>query len=170
MLGKYKKKKPKIDKTSFIAPSADVIGDVTVGEESSIWFGASVRADEQAIEIGKRTSIQDNCSVHVCPHHPTIIKDDVTVGHNAVIHGCTVNSNCIIAIGSVLLNGCIIGKNSVIGAGAVVMENQKIPPNSLAVGIPAKVVKRLMPADVKKIKENADEYVSLAKKYLKQKL
>lgn len=170
MIHKYQNKKPKIHKTAFVAPSADVIGDVTVGEDSSLWFGASVRGDEQAIIIGKRTSIQDNTSVHVCPRHPTIIKDDVTVGHNAVIHGCTVNSNCIIAIGAILLNGCVIGKDSIIGAGAVVMENQKIPPRSLAVGIPAKVIRKLSDNDVKVIKENADEYVKLAKTYLKEKL
>jgi len=166
MIHTFNGKKPKIGKTTFVAPSADVIGDVTVGANSSIWYGAVLRGDEQSINIGKNTSIQDNCSVHVCPNHPTIIGDNVTVGHNAVIHGCAVGSNCIIAIGAILLNGCAIGKDSVVGAGAVVMENAKIPPRSLVVGIPGKVIRTLTDADVKKIKENADEYVNLAKSYL----
>ncbi|MFH1978657.1 MAG: gamma carbonic anhydrase family protein [Candidatus Aenigmatarchaeota archaeon] len=169
MIKKFEGKKPDVHKDAFIAETASLVGDVSVGEQSSVWYSAVIRADQQSVKIGNRTSIQDNATIHVCPGHPTVIKDGVTVGHNVIVHGCTIESNCIIGMGAILLNGCKIGKNSVIGAGAVVMENAVIPPQSLAVGIPAKVIRKLTEQDIQKIKENAQEYVKLTEQYLKQK-
>ncbi|MBU0530653.1 MAG: gamma carbonic anhydrase family protein [Candidatus Aenigmatarchaeota archaeon] len=168
MIYKYKDKRPNIHKTVFIAPSADIIGDVIIGENSSVWFNSVVRGDESTITIGKNTNIQDCTTIHGCGHHPVLIKDGVTVGHDACVHGCTINSDCIIGMGATLLNGCVIGKESIIGAGAVITENTKIPPRSLVVGVPAKVVRKITANNLRQIKENAEEYILLKKEYLKR--
>ncbi len=132
---------PSLDEKTFIADGARVIGAVTMKEFSSLWFNVVVRGDVNRIEIGKYSNIQDNSVVHVADAHPTLIGDYVTVGHNAIIHGCTIEEHCLIGMGAVVLNGAVIGKGSIIAAGAVVKENQVIPPHSLVVGIPAKIVK-----------------------------
>jgi len=168
MIHSFQGKKPRIHKSVFVAPSAEIIGDVEVGENSSVWFNAVIRGDESSIKIGKNTSIQDNSTVHVCHGRPTIIKDNVTIGHNCIIHGCTVNSDCIIGMGATILNHAEIGKESIIGAGAVVKEKAVIPPRSLAAGVPAKIIRKLTDEDVKRIKRNAEEYVKLRSQHLKQ--
>ncbi len=154
-------KKTKIDNDTFIADSADVMGDVTIGKNSSIWYNVTVRGDLSYISIGEMTNIQDNAVVHVDDNEPCIIGDNVSVGHNAVVHGCTVEDNCLVGMGSIVLNGAVIGKGSMIAAGAVVLENAVIPPNSLVVGIPGKVVRELTEDEINKNIWNAERYEKL---------
>ncbi len=156
---------PNIHPEAFVAPTADVIGNVSVGKGSSLWFGAVVRSDMERIEIGENTSIQDNCTLHADAGLPAIIGNNVTVGHNAIVHGCTVGDNTVIGMHSTILNGAVIGKNCLIGAGAVVKENSVIPDNSLVVGIPAKVIRTLDDANTQKQIENAREYAALGAVY-----
>ena len=165
MIQEFEGKKPQVHETVFVAATAEVIGDAVIGEGSSVWPGAVIRGDLAPIRIGENSSMQDNCVIHGDPGILTTIKDFVSIGHGAIVHGATVGSNCIIGMGSILLNGCDIGENSIVGAGAVVKEGEKIPPKSLAVGIPAKVVRSLTEEDIQKIRQNALEYVELAKKH-----
>lgn len=162
MLYDFDGKVPIIAKNTFIAESADIIGDVTVGEGSSIWFGACLRGDEGKIEIGRNSNIQDNATVH----SETNIGDGVTVGHNAIVHGCTVCDNVLIGMGATVLDGAVIGESSIVGAGALVTGKKVFPPKSLILGSPAKLVREMTDDEVESIKKNADEYVHLSKKYL----
>lgn len=161
MIKILKDKKPNIDKDAFVAESAYVIGNVTLGEGSSIWYGAVARGDIAPITIGKFSNIQDNATVHVETSIPTFIGDYTVVGHNAIVHGCTVGNNCLIGMGSIILNGAVIGDNCIIGAGSMVTENKTIPPNSMVIGIPGKVVRQVTEEEVAKIKKNALRYNEL---------
>jgi len=125
----------------YIHPSAVIIGDVTLGTDASVWPTAVLRGDNDAIEIGDETNVQDGAVIHVDPGKPVHVGHRVTIGHRAVIHGCTIGDDCLIGIGAIVLNRAVIGAGSVVGAGAVVLENTIIPPNSLVLGVPAKVVK-----------------------------
>lgn len=167
MLRKYKDFSPEIGNNCFIAPSADVIGDVKIGDGSSVWFNAVVRADIAPIRIGKNVSIQDNCMLHVSKDASIEIKDDVAVGHSSTVHSASINSNTIIGMGATLLNNSRIGKNCIIGAGSLVTEGTDIPDNSVAMGIPAKVVKQVTDAHLERIRRNIQEYVELNADYLK---
>ena len=168
MILSFRNKAPKIHAEAFVAPTADVIGNVCVGKGSSLWFGAVIRSDMERIEIGENTSIQDNCTVHADEGLPAIIGNNVTVGHNAIVHGCTIGDNTVIGMHSTILNGAVIGKNCLIGAGAVVKENSVIPDNSLVVGIPAKVIRTLDDANTAKQMANAEEYARLGAEYQTQ--
>lgn len=170
MIQQYNKKTPKIAKTVFVAKSADIIGDVEIGEHSSVWYNTVIRADEAPIRIGRNVSVQDGSILHVYPGKGTEIGDNVTVGHNCIIHGCTIGPNCIIGMGAIILSKAEVGEGCIIGAGAVVKEGDKIPPRSLAVGIPAKVVRQTTIDDLKRIEENWKEYSALKGQYMKQKL
>ncbi len=143
MLLEYKGKKPKIGEGVFIAPTAVIIGDVEIGNGSSVWYGAVVRADLSSIRIGENSNIQDNVTMHVDFDQPLTIGDNVTVGHNAVVHGCTIEDNCLIGFNSGVLNGAHVKKGSVVGAGSVVRENQVVGPLHLVVGMPAALKKEL---------------------------
>jgi carbonic anhydrase/acetyltransferase-like protein (isoleucine patch superfamily) len=134
---------PDLDEKTFIAEGVQVIGAVKMKEFSSIWFNTVVRGDVNHIEIGNYTNVQDNSVVHVADDHPTIIGDYVTIGHNAVIHGCTIEDHCLIGMGAIILNGAVVGKGSIVAAGALVRENQVIPPNSMVVGMPGKVIRTI---------------------------
>ncbi len=151
---------PDINEKTFIADGAKVIGKVTMKEFSSLWLNAVVRGDVSHIEIGRYTNIQDNSVVHVADDYPTIIGDYVTVGHNAIIHGCTIEEHCLIGMGAIILNGAVVGKGSIIAAGAVVKEKQIIPPHSLVVGVPGKVVK-FVPEEWDSIHSQAVKYKTL---------
>lgn len=155
----------KIDDTAVIFPGAHIIGDVEIGENVSIWYNAVLRGDVSLIKIGKNSNVQDNCVVHGSKDCPTIIKDNVSVGHGAVVHGCKIEDNVIIGMNSTVLNNAHIGKNSIVGAGAVVSEGKTFPDNSLILGIPAKAVKTLSGELLDSIKENSEEYVKLSKSY-----
>jgi carbonic anhydrase/acetyltransferase-like protein (isoleucine patch superfamily) len=161
MLRPYRGILPQVHPTAFVDESAQVIGDVHIGEESSVWMSAVVRGDVHAIRIGRRSNIQDGTIIHVMSHtHPTTIGDDVTIGHAAVIHGCTVDNQCLIGMGAILLNGAHIGAGSIVAAGTLVVERMTIPPRSLVMGSPGKVRRTLTDAEVAGIQQYADRYVA----------
>jgi carbonic anhydrase/acetyltransferase-like protein (isoleucine patch superfamily) len=152
----------------FAAANATLTGDVTIGNEVGIWFGAVVRADKDRIIIGNRSNIQDNCVVHTSKGHPVTIGNDVSVGHGAILHGCTIGDQVLVGMGAIVLNGARVGQGSVIGAGAVVTEGADIPENSVVVGVPGKIIKKSDEAQQKKILVNAASYVELAREYAKK--
>lgn len=159
---------PQVDKHAFIAPGARIIGDVQIGEYSSIWFNAVLRGDEGAIRIGKRTSIQDNSTIHLYAGYPVYIGDDVTVGHNVILHGCKIGNGSLIGMGSTILDGVEIGDNCFIAANTLITPGKKIPANSFVMGSPGKVVREVSESDLQALKESAEIYVNNAKQYLKQ--
>ncbi len=161
----YKGIMPKVAEDVFIAEGALVIGDVTIGPGSSIWYNTVVRGDIAPITIGRDCNIQDNSTVHVAPGAPTVIGDGVSVGHNAVIHGCTVGDGSLVAIHAVVLTGAVIGAGSMVGAGAVVGERKTIPPRSLVLGVPGKVVRELTEEDVARMAQTTRHYVTLAREH-----
>lgn len=152
----------------YIAEGAVVRGDVTLGEDTSVWFHATVRGDNAPIAIGGQTNIQDNAVVHVEMTHPTLIGTGVTIGHSAIVHGCTIGDNTLIGMGSIIMNGASIGKNCVIGAGALVTQNMVIPDGSLAFGNPAKVIREVTPEELEGNRKNALRYVAEAKEQLEE--
>ncbi|MCQ4350171.1 MAG: gamma carbonic anhydrase family protein [Sulfolobales archaeon] len=160
-LGKW----PKVSPKAMIHPTAYVIGDVEIGEYSSLWHYVVVRGDNDYIRIGKETNVQENSTIHTDSGFPVEIGDRVTIGHNAVIHGAKIGSNVIIGMGAIVLNGAKIGSYSIIGAGAVVTQGTEIPEGSLALGVPARVVRRLNENDIKMIEENAEEYLRHVRRY-----
>ncbi len=163
MIRDLKGKKTNIDRDAFIAESADVMGNISIGKGSSIWYGAVARGDMNYIKIGQFTNIQDNATVHVDTNFPTLLGDYVTVGHNAIIHGCEIGDNTLIGMGSIILNGAKIGKNCIIGAGSLITEGAIIADNSLVIGSPGKVRREISDKEVKSIRENAEIYVKLWK-------
>lgn len=168
MIIPYNGKYPTIGKNVFIAPSAAIIGDVVIADDASVWFGAVVRGDRDRITIGVGTSVQDNCTLHVDTDHPLTIGSQVTIGHNAVVHGCTIEDRVLIGIGAVVLNDAVIGSGSVVAAGAVVAEGMQVGPLQLAAGVPAKIKKTY---DAGREAHNAGEaaiYIGLAKEYASQ--
>jgi gamma-carbonic anhydrase len=166
MIYQFNHKKPQIPESCYISDSVDIIGDVILGEQVNIWFGTVIRGDMHSIKIGDRTNIQDNCTVHVTTEiAPTNIGSDVTIGHNAIIHGCTIEDQCLIGMGAIIMDNAIIRKGSIIGAGAVVKAGDVIEPKSLCVGIPAKVVRKVSNEEYKEIKERASHYVEYAEKF-----
>ena len=167
MILSFKNKSPKIHPSVFIAPGAHVIGDVSIGEGSSVWFTAVLRADIQQIKVGKITNIQDGCLLHVDRDKPCILGDGIVMGHQATAHACHVEDGVLIGIGSRILSGAQIGAFSLIGAGAVVLEDAVIPEFSLVLGVPGKVVRRLTPKEAGAHVPWAQRYASLAKEYKK---
>ena len=148
-----------------ICPNAQVIGDVELGNDVSIWHGAVVRGDTDSITVGNNSNIQDNCVVHCTKGFPVKIGNNVSVGHGAVVHGCTLEDNVLIGMNATVLNGAKIAKNSIVGAGAVVSEGKEFPEGSLILGVPAKLIKQLSPEQIDMIQHNADNYVKLSKQY-----
>lgn len=149
----------------FVAPNATVIGDVILGAESSVFYAAVVRGDSSSIRIGAGTNLQDGVVVHADPDFPTVVGNGVSVGHRAVVHGCTIGDDCLIGMGAVILNGARIGAGSLVAAGAVVGEGAVIPPRSLVAGVPGRVKRELTDDDVARIVANADNYVALARRH-----
>ncbi len=167
MLIPYQKIKPQVPQTVYIAENASLIGDVVIGEESSVWFNVVIRGDVNKIRIGQRTNIQDGTVVHVTHKtHPTIIGDDVTVGHNVTLHGCTVRNACLIGIGATLLDGVEVGDFCLIAAGSLVVPGTKIPPRSMVRGAPAKVVRQLTSDECEQLLQSARNYVGYRLVYL----
>lgn len=157
---------PQFDASVWLAPTAVVIGDVHLGAEASVWFGAMLRGDVHYIRIGAATNIQDLAVVHVSRGtHPCVIQDEVTVGHSAILHGCTVEDQCLIGMGAVVLDGAVVGRGSVVGAKAVVTRDTVIPPRSLVLGAPARVLRPVSDAELDSIRDNARHYVRLARIY-----
>ena len=149
----------------FVAGNATVIGDISLGDGVGIWFGAVLRADKDRISIGDRSNIQDNCVVHTSKGFPVTLGREVSVGHGAILHGCTIDDQVLIGMGAIVLNGARIGKGSLIGAGALVREGMEIPEGSVVVGVPGKVIKQTDAAQQQQIMANAASYVELAKEY-----
>jgi len=149
----------------WCAPNATVVGKVTVGSDVGIWFGAVIRADKDRITIGDRSNIQDNCVVHTSAGFPTTLGCDVSVGHGAILHGCTIKDRVLVGMGAIVLNGAVVGEDSLIGAGAVVTEGMQVPPGSVVLGVPGKAIKQTTPAQREHIRENAASYVKLAGEY-----
>ena len=167
MLRPYRGVSPRVHPTAFIDDSAQVIGDVEIGEESSVWMTVVLRGDVHWIRIGRRTNIQDGTVVHVMNGtHPTTIGDNVTVGHGAIVHGCTIEHQCLIGMGAILLNGSHVGAGSIVAAGALLVEGQKVPPRSLVMGSPGKVKRLLTQAEVADIQVYADRYVGYRLDYM----
>jgi gamma-carbonic anhydrase len=158
---------PTIASSAYIEETAVVIGDVWIGEHSSVWFHAVVRGDVNTIRIGHRTNIQDLCVVHVTHEtHPTCLGDDVTVGHHVVLHGCTVKDRVLIGMGAIIMDGAVIGEDSIVGAGALITEQTIVPPRSLMVGVPAKVKRSITEKELAWIRQSAQNYVRYATQYL----
>ncbi|WP_372508864.1 gamma carbonic anhydrase family protein [Pseudalkalibacillus decolorationis] len=161
----YKGIKPKIDSTVFIADGAIVSGDVSIEEQSTIWFNTVIRGDVAPTHIGKRVNIQDLSMLHQSPNNPLILEDDVTVGHQVTLHSCIIRKKALIGMGSLILDGAEIGKGAFIGAGSLVPPGKKIPPNTLAFGRPAKVVRTLNDEDLKDMERIRTEYVERGQEY-----
>lgn len=155
----------RIHESAYIAEGAVIMGEVSIGEESSIWFHSTVRADRAGVTIGNRSNIQDNTVIHVDEGFPVHIGNNVTIGHGAVIHGCRINDNTLIGMGTVILNGARIGYNCVVGAGSLITQNMIIPDNSLAIGCPAKVMRQVTEEEIRGSRDNAEEYVKEGQEY-----
>ncbi|WP_373331691.1 gamma carbonic anhydrase family protein [Thiopseudomonas alkaliphila] len=156
---------PEIDPSAWVAETAVVIGKVRLAQDSSVWFGAVLRGDNELIQIGVGSNVQDGAVMHTDMGYPLTLGQHVTVGHNAMLHGCSVGDGSLIGINAVILNGAIIGKNCIIGANTLIAEGKEIPDNSLVVGSPGKVVKQLTEQQVTQLKLNATHYVENAKRY-----
>lgn len=166
MIRPYRGVYPKIAASCYIDPSAQLIGDVEIGERSSVWCNATLRGDVNSIRIGEESNVQDNSVIHVEHEiYPTIIGDRVTVGHSVTLHGCIVEDDCLIGIGAIVLNGARIGQGSVIAAGALVPERMQIPAGSMVMGVPAKVKREVTEEEKERFRENAQNYVRYRQTY-----
>ncbi len=173
MIMPYKKILPSLGANTWVAPSADIIGNVTLGKDVSVWFSCVVRGDVHYIRIGDRSNVQDLSMIHVTHHkkddmsdgNPTIIGNDVTVGHRVMLHGCTIEDACLIGMSATILDGAIIGKESIVGAGSLVTKNKIFPPRSLIMGSPAKVVRSLSDDEVTELYASAKRYVAFKNSY-----
>ena len=167
MIKQFENKQPQLGRNVYIPESAVVIGEVILGDEVNIWFGAVVRGDMHYIKIDNRSNIQDNAVVHVTTAvSPTNIGSGVTVGHGAIIHGCTIEDDCMIGMGAIVMDDAVIGSGSLVGAGALVPPNMKVPPKSLVVGMPGKIVREVKNEEYEMIIDRPQEYIELAALYL----
>ena len=164
-----KMKTPTMGKDVFIAPGAAVLGDVVLGDRVNIWFNAVIRADQSKISIGADTNIQDNCVIHVETDADVMIGNGVSIGHGAIVHGCTIGDHTLIGMGAIILNHALIGKNCIIGAGALVTEGTIIPDNSVVIGQPGRVVRQITPEESAENAKNAAHYMEIAAFYMKEK-
>jgi carbonic anhydrase/acetyltransferase-like protein (isoleucine patch superfamily) len=162
----FNKTQPRIHETAFVAENAIIIGDVEIGEDSSVWYGSIIRGDVNFIRIGARTNIQDACVIHVSRKtHPTILEDEITLGHRVTLHGCVVETGCLIGIGACVLDGARIGRNSLVAAGSLVTPGTHIPPRSLVMGSPARVKRELSEDEIKDLARFWQNYVELSRIY-----
>ena len=167
MLRAYRGVTPAVDSTAFLDESAQIIGDVTIGAESSVWMNVVVRGDVHRITIGRRSNLQDGTIVHgMRGTHPTAIGDEVTIGHGAIVHGCTIRDRVLIGMGAILLNGVDVGEDSIVAAGTMLAEETSIPPRSLVMGSPGQVRRALSDAEVASIRDYADRYVGYRLDYM----
>ncbi|PZN10706.1 MAG: gamma carbonic anhydrase family protein [Bacillota bacterium] len=159
---------PRIAPDAYVAPGAAVIGRVYLGEESSVWFGAVLRGDLDEIRLGAGSNVQDNAVLHVDRGQPCLVGRDVTIGHGAIVHGCTIEDECLIGMGAVILSGARVGRGSLVGAGALVPEGREIPPGSLVLGIPARVVRSLTSGEREALRAAAARYRENARRFLRE--
>ena len=165
MIISFRASRPVIHPSAFVAPGADIIGRVRLAKDSSVWFGCVLRGDVNRIVIGQGTNIQDGSILHVDDDHPCLIADHVHVGHHVNLHGCVVERGAMVGIGAIVLSGARVGAGAIVGAGSVVLEGTRIPPRSLAVGAPARVVRKVTARDLAYVRSWAKKYVGLAKAY-----
>jgi carbonic anhydrase/acetyltransferase-like protein (isoleucine patch superfamily) len=156
---------PQVDNSVFVAPGSHIIGDVSIGADSTIWFNAVIRGDEAPIKIGKRCNIQDNTTCHLYEQFPLVLEDEVSVGHNVILHGCTIRKGALIGMGSTILDGAEIGEGALIGANTLIPSGKKIPPNTLVLGSPGNVVRELTEKDRELIRLTIDTYVEKGKQF-----
>nr|WAE59760.1 gamma carbonic anhydrase [Chromohalobacter salexigens] len=156
---------PPLEPSAYAAPEAVIIGEVTLGEDVSVWPGAVLRGDNAAITIGRGSNIQENCVLHVDPGFPLTIGDNVTVGHLVMLHGCTIGNGSLVGMHATVLNGAVIGENSLVGAGAMVTSNKQFPPCSLILGSPARVVRTLSDEEIAGLQESSQNYVERKERY-----
>jgi carbonic anhydrase/acetyltransferase-like protein (isoleucine patch superfamily) len=161
----YKGIRPTLGPRAFVDPSAQLIGDVALGEDASVWMGTVVRGDVNRIRIGARTNVQDACVLHVTAQHPTTLADDVTVGHSVTLHGCTVGRLCLIGIGAIVLNGAVVGEESIVAAGALIPERMAVPPRSVVMGSPARVRRAVTEEERALLRRYAENYVRYKDEY-----
>lgn len=154
----FKGQRPQAAGSAFIAPGARVIGNVTLGEHSSVWYNAVLRGDTNSIRVGEGSNVQDNSVLHVDPPYPLQIGSNVTVGHSCILHGCTIEDDSLIGMGSTILNGAVIGANSLVGAGSLVTEGKVFPPGSVIMGRPAKLIREVGPKEIEMIQRAAEHY------------
>jgi carbonic anhydrase/acetyltransferase-like protein (isoleucine patch superfamily) len=163
----YEGKKPRLGERVFVAENAAIIGDVEIGDDCSIWYGTTVRGDVNSIRIGARTNVQDNCTIHVAHEQwSTMIGEDVTIGHGAIVHGCTIHRGALIGMGSRVLDGAVVGESALVGAGALVPEGMQVPPRKLVVGVPARVIRPLTDEELARLDQSWRNYVQYKEKYL----
>ncbi len=168
MILPYRGVYPELGESVYIDESARVIGDVRIGDFSSVWFNVVIRGDVNYIRIGEKTNVQDNSTLHVTKEiYPLIIGSEVTIGHGVILHGCTLEDRILVGMGAIVLDNAHIGECSIIGAGSVVTEGTRIPPRSLALGVPARVVRRLEDEEIERIARSARNYIEYAKDYMK---
>jgi len=161
----FEGRRPAVAPDAFVADGAVLVGGVTLDLGASVWFNAVIRADSEPIRIGRASNVQDNCTLHVDPGLPCTIGASVTVGHNAVVHACAVEDNVLIGMHATILSGAVIGRDSIVGAGALVAEGVHIPPGSLVLGIPGRVIRQLRPEEIEKIRASAEGYRQRARRY-----
>jgi gamma-carbonic anhydrase len=169
MIKSFQNTTPKIHESAFVAEDAVVVGDVEIGENASVWYGSIIRGDVNFIRIGARTNIQDACVIHVSREtHSTILEEEITVGHRVTLHGCYIETGCLIGIGAIILDGARIGRNSLIAAGSLVTPGTFIPENSLVMGSPARVKRQLSDEEAEDLKKNWRNYVLLSQIYINE--
>ena len=163
----FEGKKPRLGQGVFVAENATIVGDVEIGNDCSIWFGTVLRGDVNHIRVGSRTNIQDNCVLHVTHERwPAIVAEEVTIGHGAIVHGCTVKRGALIGMGARVLDGAVVGECALVAAGAVVSEGMRVPPRTLVAGVPAKVKRDLTEAEIQRLEMSWRHYIQTKEKYL----
>jgi len=167
-LNTFLAREPKVGQAVYIAPSAVVVGHVTLGDYASVWYNAVLRGDINRIEVGHHSNIQDNCVLHLADEYPCVIGNHVTVGHGAIVHACTIADEVLIGMGAIILDGAIIGEQTIIGAGALVTQGHEVPAGSMVLGSPATVVRALSAAERARVKSFAEKYVQLGAFYLRR--
>jgi len=168
MIGNYLHHGPRIHEEAYIAPTADVVGRVTIHKDASVWHGAVIRGDVNEVVIGERTNVQDLTVIHEADDYGVFIGSDVTIGHGAIVHACTIENNCLIGMGAIILDGAHIEENVIIGAGALVTGGKRIPRNSMVLGSPGKVVRSLTEEEIKELTDSALKYVRVSKEYAQE--
>ncbi len=165
MIRPYRDRLPKLGARAWVDASAQVIGDVELGEDASVWMNTVVRGDVNRIRLGARTNLQDNCVIHVTAQHPTTLAEEVTVGHSVTLHGCTVGRLCLVGIGATVLNGAVIGEETIVAAGALVPEGMVVPPRSVVMGAPARVRRQVSQEEREGLRRYAERYVGYKEEY-----
>jgi carbonic anhydrase/acetyltransferase-like protein (isoleucine patch superfamily) len=166
MIRPYQGTRPSLGERVYVDASAQVIGDVTLGDHASIWMNAVVRGDVNSVHIGAYTNVQDNSVVHVTAHHPAVLAHHVTVGHAVTLHGCTIGAYCLVGMGAIVLNGVEVGEESIVAAGTLVPEGMKVPPRSLVMGLPARVRRPVTDEEREELRRHAASYAAYKETYL----